>query len=144
MGFGEIIRAINPVNEMVEHAGDRAGAVFRPREQCGAVALRLNIEKQSGKTRVEPGLSMHGRPLCSSRSYRSCTFWDDSTRMRPWLHAGEFQYLMILRKFFGQELDRDEAMELGVLGLVHDPPATAATELLKNAVMGNGLAGHGL
>jgi hypothetical protein len=40
-----------------------------------------------------------------------------------------------------QELERHEAAELGVFGLVHHAHA-AATELFPNAVVGNGLADH--
>ncbi len=42
----------------------------------------------------------------------------------------------------GQELERDLAAQAGVLGLVDDAHAPAA-ELLEDAVVGDGLAGHG-
>ena len=51
------------------------------------------------------------------------------------------QGLMVLGHFFRQELERDEAMELGVLGLIDDTH-TAASELLQHAIVGNRLANH--
>ncbi len=38
MGFGEVMQAINAASGMVEHHEDRAGAVFRPREQGEVMA----------------------------------------------------------------------------------------------------------
>ena len=51
------------------------------------------------------------------------------------------QGLMILCQFLGQELERHEAAELGVLGLV-DHAHAPATQLLQNAIVRNGLANH--
>ncbi len=53
------------------------------------------------------------------------------------------QGLRILGNFFRQKFERDEAVQLQVLGLVDDAhPAT--TELLDDAVVRDGLADHGL
>ena len=52
------------------------------------------------------------------------------------------QGLMIFGHVFRQELERDEAMELGVLGLIDDTHPSA-TELLQNAVVQYHLAQHG-
>jgi hypothetical protein len=43
---------------------------------------------------------------------------------------------------FGEELERDETMEASILGFVDDAH-TAATELLDDAIMRDGLADHG-
>ena len=51
------------------------------------------------------------------------------------------QRLMVLGHFFRQEFERNEAVELGVLGLVDDTHS-AAPELLQDAVVGDGGAGH--
>jgi hypothetical protein len=50
-----------------------------------------------------------------------------------------FQSLAVLGKVFGEELQGDEAAELEVLGLINHTH-TAATELLEDVVMRNGLA----
>src|SRR5262249_24472507 len=52
------------------------------------------------------------------------------------------QGLAILGQCFRQELEHDEPTELGVLGLI-DHTHPTATQLLKNAVVGNRLANHG-
>jgi hypothetical protein len=52
-----------------------------------------------------------------------------------------FQGLPVLGEFFGQELQGDGALELGVLGLI-DHAHAAATEPLNDAVMRDGLADH--
>ena len=49
--------------------------------------------------------------------------------------------LRILGNFFGQELQRDKAAQLYVLGLVDDTHAAAA-EFLDDAVVRDGLADH--
>ena len=59
----------------------------------------------------------------------------------PRLAPEAFQELAVLGQFFGQELERHAAAELGVLGLVHHAHAPAA-ELLEDAVVGNRLANH--
>ena len=41
-----------------------------------------------------------------------------------------------------QELERDESLELGVLGLI-DRTHAAATEFFRDAVVRDGLADHG-
>src|SRR5215471_21755670 len=51
------------------------------------------------------------------------------------------QSLAVLGKMLRQELQGDEAAELGVLGLI-DHTHPAATELLHDAVMRNGSAYH--
>src|SRR5713226_2114298 len=48
---------------------------------------------------------------------------------------------MVLRKLFGKELDRHGTAELEVLGLI-DHTHTPAAQLLQDAVMRDGLAGH--
>ncbi len=52
------------------------------------------------------------------------------------------QGLMVLGHFFRQELERDEAVELGVLGLVDNTHPTAP-KLLNNPVMRDDRADHG-
>ena len=52
-----------------------------------------------------------------------------------------FQRLVVFRKFLGQELERDKPMELGVLGLI-DHAHAAATELLHDPILQDGLADH--
>ena len=52
------------------------------------------------------------------------------------------QGLVIVRKTFGQKLERHHPAEPGVLGLIHDTHP-AATELLENATVGNRFADHG-
>jgi hypothetical protein len=47
--------------------------------------------------------------------------------------------LLILGDVLGEEFEGDKAAQRGVLGLVNHTHA-AATQLLQNAVMGNGLA----
>src|SRR5579885_1273487 len=49
--------------------------------------------------------------------------------------------LRVAGNFFGQELQRDEAVQARVLGLVHHSHAAAA-KLFKNFVVGNVLANH--
>ena len=49
------------------------------------------------------------------------------------------QGLMVLGHIIGQELERYETVELGVLGLV-DHAHAAAAQLFENPVMRNGLA----
>ena len=44
------------------------------------------------------------------------------------------QHLRVAGDFVGQEFERDEAVQLNVLGLVHYPHAAAA-QLLDNAVV---------
>jgi hypothetical protein len=44
---------------------------------------------------------------------------------------------------FGQELQRNEATKLGILGFI-DYTHSPAAQLLDNAVMGDGLPDHGL
>ena len=56
------------------------------------------------------------------------------------LKAG--QRLRVAGNFFGQELESDEAMQPRILGLIDHAHAPAA-ELLKNAVVRDGLADHG-
>ena len=45
-GFGEVMQAINAVSGMVEHHGDRAGAVFRPREQREVIGAEVEHEEK--------------------------------------------------------------------------------------------------
>src|SRR5579863_8874883 len=52
-----------------------------------------------------------------------------------------FQRLVIFREPLGQEFQRHEAMEFGVLGLVDDTHPAAA-ELLEDAIVGDRLANH--
>ena len=52
-----------------------------------------------------------------------------------------FQGLPVLGEFFRQELQGDGTLELGVLGLIDDTHAPA-TQLLQDAIVGNGLANH--
>src|SRR5437879_2101033 len=51
------------------------------------------------------------------------------------------QGLMVRGHFFRQELERDEAVELGVLGLIHHTHS-AATELIHDAVVRNRRSNH--
>src|SRR5579859_2099557 len=51
------------------------------------------------------------------------------------------QSVMVLRELFRQELERDKAAELGVLGLIHHAHP-AAPELLHDAVMRNRFSNH--
>ena len=51
------------------------------------------------------------------------------------------QGLGVLRQLIGQEFQRDEAAKLGVLGLI-DHAHSAATELLHDAIVRDGLADH--
>ena len=55
--------------------------------------------------------------------------------------AKAFERLRILRKIVGQEFQRDEAAEFGVLGLVDDAHAAAA-EFFEDVVTGDRLADH--
>jgi hypothetical protein len=55
--------------------------------------------------------------------------------------AKTFQCLTILSKILWQELERDEAAQTGVLGLVDDTHSAAA-ELCKDAIVRDGLAYH--
>ena len=57
------------------------------------------------------------------------------------LKAG--QRLRVSGDFIGQEFQGDKSAQPGVLGLVDDPHP-AATELLDNAVVRDGLADHGI
>jgi hypothetical protein len=50
--------------------------------------------------------------------------------------------LRILGNIFGQEFQRDESAQLGVLRLVHHAHA-AATEFFNNPVLAEGFADHG-
>ena len=52
-----------------------------------------------------------------------------------------FQSLVVLGKMFGEQLQGNEAAEPSVFGLV-DHTHTAATQLLKDAVVRNSLANH--
>src|SRR6267143_1622908 len=52
------------------------------------------------------------------------------------------EHLRVACDVFGKELQRDETMEASILGLVDDSH-TAATELLDDVVMRDGLADHG-
>ena len=52
-----------------------------------------------------------------------------------------FEGLRVLRDFLGQELQRDEAVQVGVLGLVHHAHSTAA-QLLDDAVVRDGRVNH--
>ena len=51
------------------------------------------------------------------------------------------QSLRVLGHVFGQELERDETVEPGVLGLVHDAHSAAA-QLANDAVVGNSCVDH--
>ena len=62
-------------------------------------------------------------------------------RRSPRLAAETSLKLAVLGQFFGQELERHAAAELGVLGPVHHAPAPTA-QLLQDAVVGNDLADH--
>ncbi len=53
------------------------------------------------------------------------------------------QSLGVLRYFVGQEFQGYEAMELDVLGLVHNTHSTTA-QLLDDAIVRDGLADHGI
>ena len=55
--------------------------------------------------------------------------------------AKPFQRMRIIGHIFREELERDEAPEFGVFGLVHDAHAPA-TEFLDHPVMRDGLADH--
>ncbi len=52
------------------------------------------------------------------------------------------QRLTVFGEHFGEELQRHEAMEFGVFGLI-DHTHPPATELLENPIVRNGLADHG-
>src|ERR1700723_569028 len=52
------------------------------------------------------------------------------------------QSVEVLRNVFGQELESDKAVQPSILSLVDDPHP-AATELLDDAVMRDGMADHG-
>ena len=54
------------------------------------------------------------------------------------LAFGSFQRMRVVGKIFGQEFQRDQAAESAVLSFV-DHIHTAATELLEDVVMGDGL-----
>ena len=60
---------------------------------------------------------------------------------RTRLPAKAFQCLRVSRQLLGQEFERDEAAKLGVLRLV-DHTHPAATKLVDNAVVRDGLADH--
>ncbi len=55
--------------------------------------------------------------------------------------AEAFEGLVFLGQRLRQKLERDEAVQLGVLGFV-DHTHAAATQLFENAVVGYGSAGH--
>ena len=61
--------------------------------------------------------------------------------MRRGFASEPFQRLVVFRKFLRQELQRNEAAQLGVLGLI-DHTHAAATELLNDAIVRDGLADH--
>jgi len=46
VGLGEVMPAINAVSGMVEHREDRAGAVFRPREQGEVIGAEVEDEEK--------------------------------------------------------------------------------------------------
>src|SRR5256886_9500542 len=65
------------------------------------------------------------------------------SRRRARLPAKAFQGLRISRKMIGKEFEGHETPQLGILSLInHTHPA--ATELLQNAVVRDGLTDHGL
>ena len=55
------------------------------------------------------------------------------------LPAKSFEGLVVMGKIFRQEFESNETVESGIFGFVDNTHATA-TELLHNAVMGDGLA----
>src|ERR1700747_996614 len=61
-----------------------------------------------------------------------------STRLSP----EALQYLRVFCHILRQEFQSDRSTEFGILRLVHPPPA-AASELLDDAVVRDGLANHG-
>ena len=61
----------------------------------------------------------------------------------PSFPAEAFQDLRVSRHFVGQELQGDRAAKISVFGLVDDTHA-AATQLLDDAVVRDGLADHGI
>src|SRR5450631_1233744 len=63
------------------------------------------------------------------------------SRRRPRLPSKTFQGLRVSRQFLGQELQGDEAAQFGVLSFV-DNAHPAATKLLDDAVVRNGLVNH--
>ena len=64
-------------------------------------------------------------------------------RSGPRLPAEALQRLGITSQILGQKLQRNKPPQLGVLGLIHDSHP-AATELLDDAIMRDGLADHWL
>ena len=64
-------------------------------------------------------------------------------RCGPGFALEAFQGLRVLRDFVGQELQRDEAAERGVFGLV-DHAHAAAAQFFDDAVVRDGLADHEL
>ena len=44
VGFGEVMQPINALSGMVEHHEDRAGTVFRPREQGEVIGAEVEHE----------------------------------------------------------------------------------------------------
>ena len=60
---------------------------------------------------------------------------------RPRLTTKTFQRLRVLRQLVGQEFQGDEPTQVGVLGLIHHTHA-AATELIHDAIVRDGLADH--
>jgi len=52
-----------------------------------------------------------------------------------------FEGLKVRGKLLREELEGDESVQLGVLSLIDYTHATTP-ELLENAIVGNGLAGH--
>ena len=86
-------------------------------------------------------MAMKDWPFVLRRSRRWCRYWRDSELRQPSFPAETFQRLRVFGDVLRKELQRDEATEFRVLGLVdHTHPTTA--EFLDDAVVRDGLANH--
>src|SRR5579872_183441 len=63
-------------------------------------------------------------------------------RRRAGLASESFQRLLVRGHAFGEKLESDKSAEFGIFGLV-DHAHTAATEFLKDAIVGDGHVEHG-
>src|SRR5436309_722036 len=114
------VRSVQRVRNLNGEVEERLGFERLP---CGPVLERLALQQLHGDKRLAFVLI----DVVDGADVRMVER-GSSLRLSP----EAFQGLMILRQGFWQELQCDEAMELGVFGLV-DHAHAAATELLKDA-----------
>ena len=138
----ENVRGLDvPMNDPFEMCG-----IQRIRNLCPKLQQLLDRQRFSAQPMFQR-LAFHqfhgneGLAVAFVNIVNRADVWMVQSRCSTRFSFEPLQGLAVLCQFLGQELQGHEAAQLDVLGLIHHTHA-ATTELLQDAVVGNGFANH--